>query len=86
MFLRLLIAYKNVIRATEDRCLASVYIILLVGKGSLSFSSMASLKRHDTLARDYLKASFYFFEVHLKQQNYPQVPIEYVSLLLKSRK
>ncbi|CAB3381553.1 Hypothetical predicted protein [Cloeon dipterum] len=68
---RYMVSYKNMLRAIEDRCLATIYCLFLLGSGELSVSSMASLKRHDTLARDYLRAAIHF----LTQPNtLPDIP------------
>ncbi|XP_059469153.1 uncharacterized protein LOC132192927 [Neocloeon triangulifer] len=57
---RYLVAYKNMLRAIEDRCIATIYGLFFLATGKMSISSLASLKRHDTLASDYLRAAYHF--------------------------
>jgi len=75
-YFRLLVAYKNMLRAVEDRCISTIYSLVLINKGNLSFTSLASLKRHDTLARDYLRSSYHFSEIFLENKSLPMVPPE----------
>jgi hypothetical protein len=78
--LRLLVAYKNMLRAVEDRCISTIYSLLQLSRGKLPVLYVASFKRHDTLARDYLRTAIHFSAAFITANKSLDVPLEYAML------
>ncbi|GLH12245.1 Atrial natriuretic peptide receptor 1 [Gryllus bimaculatus] len=55
---RLLIAFKNILRAIENMGIAVVYGINYFGRGSLKTNNYINYVRHEALGSDLLNSSF----------------------------
>ena len=69
MIVRLLIAYKYVIRCIENFSISIVYGLYFFGKGHLNQENYARFVQYDALAQDYLNATQQFSSTSSESYN-----------------